>query len=138
MKNLLYLSLLVFVVSCQFPRTSDSKDFSQNLLYKTWVLQDENGDVVSYNGQVINLQLMEDNSYRASGFAGCNRYFSSVELSEESIQFHQIGATLMACPEMDAEQMFLDLLPKINRYEINGKNLKMYQGKILLFHFISK
>lgn len=138
MKKIVFLFVLGFIVSCQLPSSLNGKKSNQDLLYKTWILQDENGDVLSYNGQAINLQFMKESEIRASGFSGCNRYFSTVNLDESSIRFEQVGATLMACPEMETEQMFLDLLPKIDRYELHGNELTLYQGKIVLFRFVAK
>ena len=84
------------------------------------------------------MNFVNENGLQAVGFAGCNRYFSSVSLQPESIKFGQAGSTMMACPEMDGEQAFLDLLSQVNAYEVSGSELKLFQDKILLLRFKRK
>ena len=128
----------LFLVAC---KTSPITDFNtvKNLIEtNTWLLQDENGTVVSYNNQEVSMSFINDNGLQAVGFAGCNRYFSSVTLEPGIMKFGQAGSTMMACPEMDGEQAFLDLLSQVNTYEVTGNELKLFQDKILLLRFKTK
>lgn len=128
----------LFFTAC---KTSPVTDFNavKNLIESnTWLLQDENGTVVSYNNQEVTMNFVNENGLQAVGFAGCNRYFSSVSLQPEGIKFGQAGSTMMACPEMDGEQAFLDLLSQVNAYEVSGSELKLFQDKILLLRFKRK
>lgn len=50
---------------------------------------------------------------RASGFAGCNRWFAAVTQNGEALRFGAIGTTRMACtaePAAAAERSFLTAL----------------------------
>jgi len=135
-KSLLYIVLTaLFTLSCKTSPIADFNKVKQVMEANTWVLQDENGNAKGFNGQDVTMNFRQDNGLQANGFAGCNNYFTSVDLQPAGIRFTQPGATLMACPEMESEQAFLDLLTQINGYEISGGELRFYQNKILLLRF---
>lgn len=54
-----------------------------------------------------------------------NRYFGNYELDGHKIKFGPAGVTMMMGPEaeMEAEQNFLKILPKVASYKMVGKNL---------------
>lgn len=136
---ILLISGLILSSCDSLKSTKDFGIVKKAILSNTWLLQDENGAVVSYNGENVSMEFaQEGSSYRASGFAGCNRYFSTVNLQPDQISFSAPGATLMACPEMEGEEAFLSLIPMVNNYEIAGNELKLYKDKILLLRFKSK
>ncbi|WNW11446.1 META domain-containing protein [Pseudomonas sp. DTU_2021_1001937_2_SI_NGA_ILE_001] len=58
---------------------------------------------------------------RAYGNAGCNHWFASYTLQEQSITFGPVGRTRKLCVEalMEQEQRFIDTLPKIQRWDIS-------------------
>ena len=60
------------------------------------------------------------------GFAGCNNYFSTYNLSGNNLSFGNTGSTRKLCPDMTVENAFLNLLPQIARYEIVKKELYLY------------
>lgn len=63
---------------------------------------------------------------KVGGFAGCNNYFSTYTISENTLSFGNTGSTRKMCPDMSVEDTFLRLLPKIARYEIVKKELYLY------------
>ncbi len=140
MKKLIVLSVLasLFLSSCKTGVVGDFNQVKALIENNTWLLQDENGTVVSYNNQEVSMSFINDNGLQAVGFAGCNRYFSTVTLLPESMKFGNPGSTMMACPEMGGEQAFLDLLGQVNTYEVSGNELKLFQDKILLLRFKKK
>lgn len=137
----LLLILSVLMISCDTIKKplDEFSTVKKAIMTPEWVLQDENGTVISYNGQDVSMAFKQESTgLQASGFAGCNRYFSNVDLQPDMIKFNQPAATLMACPDMEGETAFLDLLTKVNAYEISGNELKLFQNKILLLRFKSK
>ena len=63
---------------------------------------------------------------RASGTAGCNRYFASYDISGRSgIRFSGVGSTRMACAEplMEQERRYLNTLENASGYNFyrNGE-----------------
>jgi heat shock protein HslJ len=61
----------------------------------------------------------------ASGFAGCNRWFSSVERVGNQLSFGNIGLTRMMCPEpqMTTERTYTDALNRTDQVRIEGNEL---------------
>ena len=62
---------------------------------------------------------------RASGYAGCNRWFAGVTSTETTMRFSAIGTTRMACQvEVQAatERNFLAALGKTRGYHLEAKN----------------
>jgi heat shock protein HslJ len=75
---------------------------------------------------------------RVSGKGGCNNYFGSVQMQQSeagggTIQFKNIGSTMMACPQyMDLEQKFYQLLAQVDKFEIKGNQLRLMKAGTLL------
>lgn len=135
-KSIIYIIFTgIFLFSCKTSPVADFNKVKQIIESNTWILQDENGNAKGFNGQDVTMKFRQENGLQASGFAGCNNYFTSVNLEPTSIGFSQPGATLMACPGIESEQAFLDLLTQVNGYEVVGNELRFYQNKILLLRF---
>ncbi len=135
-KSVIYIIFAgLFMISCKTSPVADFNKVKQIIEANTWVLQDENGSAKGFNGQDVTMKFRQENGLQASGFAGCNNYFTSVNLQPTSISFSQPGSTLMACPDMENEQAFLDLLTQVNGYEVAGSELRLFQNKILLLRF---
>ena len=45
--------------------------------------------------------LLDTVEKRATGFSGCNNFFGSYELNGSSLKFGPVGATRMACPDLE-------------------------------------
>lgn len=62
----------------------------------------------------------------ASGFAGCNRWFSSIEHDgANALSFGNIGLTRMMCPggQMATERAYTDALNRTDHVRIEGAEL---------------
>ncbi len=68
----------------------------------------------------------EKKDSRVYGFAGCNNYFSTYNVSGNTLSFGPAGATKKLCPDMSAEDAFFKDLPNISRFEIVKKELYLY------------
>lgn len=60
---------------------------------------------------------------KLAGQAPCNRYFADQMAPYPWFKSGPIGATRMACPEMDAEQVFFDSLGAMTLSEVSGDTL---------------
>ncbi|WP_256930728.1 META domain-containing protein [Pseudomonas sp. ABC1] len=83
----------------------------------------------------VSLTLADDRAY---GNAGCNHWFANYQLEGESIRFTDIGSTRKLCLDeiMQQERHFLDLLGKVERWDIsNIDQLRFWpaEGKPLRF-----
>lgn len=71
---------------------------------------------------------------QATGYAGCNRFFGGYELDGPALTFGPIGATKMACPDLEAglETEFFKVLDATRRWEIVGGSLRLLSGDAVL------
>jgi copper homeostasis protein (lipoprotein) len=67
-------------------------------------------------------------------FAGnntCNNFFGQYELKEGNrIQFGQAGTTLMACPDMETEKAFMEVLQMADNYNVVDGILSLNKAKM--------
>jgi len=74
---------------------------------------------------------------RLSGSLGCNRLLGSYDLSGDSLQFHSLAATRMACANMsmDIEAKILDDLKLVTSFQISGEVLSLKVDNRVLAKF---
>lgn len=61
---------------------------------------------------------------RVTGRGGCNGFGGNFSIKEDGkIELSQMIATLMACPNLDLEQRFFEVLKNVKSYSINGNTL---------------
>lgn len=123
------LVLLAPLVGCQRPPASDATQvaFRTAVSAGEWLLHEIDGKPAPFGagGRVATLRFDAD-SARISGFAGCNRYFGSYTIVDESLRFSRIGMTEMACDDgMTLEQQLAAALEATRRYELSGRRLTL-------------
>jgi heat shock protein HslJ len=76
---------------------------------------------------------------RVAGSGGCNRLAGSYVLDGERLAFGPLIGTKMACPQgMEQERAFLDALPGVKRWRIDGQRLDLLdEGGAALARFES-
>jgi heat shock protein HslJ len=91
----------------------------------SWVLQDLGGAGV-IDAARATLEFPE--AGRVAGRGSCNRFFGSVEISDDRISFSQLGSTEMACigAAMDQEIKYLKALQSAERYTLAERSLQIY------------
>jgi heat shock protein HslJ len=73
------------------------------------------------------------NEKRVSGFGGCNNFSGGFELAEGlRIRFQPLMSTLMACPDMETEQMLLGIFERVDNYSLSadGKTLSLNKARM--------
>lgn len=60
------------------------------------------------------------------GRTNCNRFFGGYEVDGRDLDLGDLGMTRMACPEMEYEDVFVRMLDEVERYEIRGDELILY------------
>jgi heat shock protein HslJ len=65
---------------------------------------------------------------QAAGHGSCNRFFGTVEIERDRIQFGPLAATKMACMggASQQEMRYLGALQKAQRYEVQGDTLLIH------------
>ncbi|RIJ34080.1 META domain-containing protein [Pontibacter oryzae] len=64
------------------------------------------------------------------GFTGCNKFFGKYEANEKNLVLSELGTTRMACPDMEQENKFLEVLGRVDSYRLSDNILTLYaRGK---------
>jgi heat shock protein HslJ len=73
---------------------------------------------------------------KIAGQAPCNRYFGSQTAPLPWFEIKGLGATKMACPELELETQYFTMLQKMTTAEITGNTLILATdtGSILVFN----
>jgi heat shock protein HslJ len=93
-----------------------------------WSLIELDGDpVTAPNEQSQPYLYLHDEGDKLSGSGGCNRLFGSFDLSGDSLQFHSVASTRMACADnsMRYESDLLEALKLATSYTITGNVLAL-------------
>lgn len=61
-----------------------------------------------------------------SGRTNCNRFFGKYEKQDGKLEFGNLGMTRMACPDMQYEDAFVKMLDEVDRFEIKGAELTLF------------
>lgn len=87
----------------------------------------------------ISILFSEDNSHCA-GFSGCNRYSGQFGVKKGEIFFENMISTRMACPnnDMSIEDNYLNVLQKINSYQIIADTLFLKNNDRVLLTYIAR
>jgi heat shock protein HslJ len=69
---------------------------------------------------------------RASGNNSCNNFFGNYVIEGgQRIRFaDNMGATMMACPDMSTEQAFMEALRRVDNYAVSGEELSLNKARM--------
>ena len=98
-------------------------------------IENRRWQLVELNGRRIEPPSGREGAYfeldsaeaRMTGNASCNRFFGTYELiAGDRIRFgSNIGATRMACPELEQEREFLEMLGQVDSYSLGEDDLSL-------------
>ena len=75
--------------------------------------------------------FLSSDGKRVFGNAGCNSVNGSHELAPmKRLRFSKMATTLMACPNMETEKEFLDVLENTDSYFLKGDTLELYRARM--------
>ncbi|MDE6450930.1 MAG: META domain-containing protein [Odoribacter sp.] len=70
--------------------------------------------------------LVFSDSTAVYGSAGCNRFFGEyIADAQGNMTIKPSGSTMMACPDMEFEDCYLQVLPQIKKFQISGQELTL-------------
>lgn len=97
-----------------------------------WTLMMLNGKEIERTESFKDAFIFFDSKkQRAHGNAGCNRFFSNYELLEGNrIKLHAAASTMMACPDMETEQQFFEILKLVDNYSIADGKLSLNKARM--------
>jgi heat shock protein HslJ len=103
-----------------------------------WYLTEVGGSPVSPTADDKQPHILLDPAQKqATGFAGCNHFFGSYELDGSSLTFGPMGATRMACPDLETglETSVFEALEKTRKWKQAGGALLFIDGDEVLARF---
>ena len=76
--------------------------------------------------------LLDGELNRASGNNSCNNFFGGYVIETgQRIRFAEnMGATMMACPDMSTEQSFMEALRTVDNYSVSGDELSLNKARM--------
>lgn len=121
MKSLLLLfCLALFGVSCNSSKNMAKLD---GVKWELKSLNDREVKLTDNNSEVY-LQFNEAEK-KVSGRGGCNRFFGNYEMDGDKLKFSPLGATRMACPDLQLETEFFKALETVDTYSIKDGLLSL-------------
>lgn len=113
------LVALLFTAACASANTSEPAS-TGDLAGSEWMMLNE-----ARSATPPTIAFTAD---RASGYAGCNRWFASVGRTDQALEFGDIGLTRMMCspPSMEAERAFTTALNDTRGFRIENGELVLY------------
>lgn len=111
-------------------------------LARQWMITEFNGytkDFLVKSGGYIDFSPTKTNPNQYGAYMGCNQMFLNAEfLSEREVKFSNIGGTEMYCEEtMKLEQDFVQKLPEMKAYKVEGHFLTLSDGKGNTMKFVA-
>lgn len=115
---------LLFLANCTTQSTIPEN------IKRYWMLvefQDFNKDVMVTNKAHLNLAIKNEMPGKFSANMGCNSMFGTATFGTSgSVKFSAVGSTMMYCEQnMDLEKAFIENLPKMTRYKVEGQFLTL-------------
>jgi len=135
MKLTAFISAASFIFLSAFIMKKQNAE--QQSLYNTkWMLKKIH---IGKSSEEVNTNAFiqfhkEKNS--AGGNGSCNSFGSSIAINGNKISFKDIFSTKMYCEGVQGtEDAFFKQLATVNRFEITGKELKLYHNKEVVLEF---
>ncbi|MFL9834114.1 META domain-containing protein [Chryseobacterium terrae] len=140
MKNILSFLFAFFILN--LPVNCSAVKPNKQHYQREWMLvsfDDFTKEQLVKNKAQINLTApVTDGKIKGTAMMGCNRMFFTLEFKSKSkVKISGLGSTLMACQEMEIEEEFTKVFEKMNRYQIDGHFLTLYDDKGTQMKFLA-
>ena len=114
--------------SCSTMSSSKVGSSQVNIANTKWILAEQ----VKGKTPTLNVE-----SNKITGNGGCNSYFGELMLDPTAGNFavKNVGATKMACQNMEVEDNYFRMLNEATKYVVNANTLELYKGNLLLMKF---
>lgn len=81
--------------------------------------------------------MFDGEEMMAAGRTNCNRFFCNYEAIDGTLAFGEMGMTRMACPDMEFEDAFVQMLGEVDSFSIDGGELTLFSDGQTLASFES-
>lgn len=127
------LLLIVFLSSCANKPADSSAKGNSDITGKTWKLTEINGKPITLkNPKNVPYFKLNTAGMRYEGHGGCNGVGGTFEIKPEMmrIKFNQGMSTMIACEDLETEQMFTNALLAADNYSVNGNTLTLNKARM--------
>lgn len=122
------LSLSISACSTSVSNDEVSSVVSELVLYsQDWTLASlgDNKAPKGYGGKPLSLKF-DNNSQKASGYSGCNRYFSSFTVKQSELHLGAVGMTRKACGKHSGiEHRYSKMLSQVSFFQLSDNQLML-------------
>ena len=120
-------------------RELEKKQDERFALRGSWILARINDHPLNRKIKLPELEIILS-SLRAGGDTGCNSYTADIAgLTDTSLRFGPIAATMRICADENIEREYLSLLEKVSSYRFDGSLLQLLDGEgRLVLSFLKK
>lgn len=135
MKFLIGLTFAVALSNCS-PKLAPDAGWGGR---QQWTVVEMKGVPVQQSGGRRDAHIVfevVDRTFRGNG--GCNQISGNYNLDKKEIHFTDIVATKMSCDDINFENVFLNELGRVDRYEVNGDELRLKRRQETLIVLKSK
>ena len=132
------LITILLLVSCMKKETAVLAPDMDGIEGVHWYLTEVAGAPVSPAADDKQPHILLDPAQKqATGFAGCNNFFGSYELDGSSLTFGPMGATRMACPDLETglEASVFNALESARKWKIEDSDLLLLKAHGVLARF---
>ena len=133
-----FLCIAMLLVSCMKQATPPLVADAAGIEGIQWYLTEVGGSPVSPMADDKQPHILLDpEEKQATGFAGCNNFFGRYELDGSSLTFGPMGATRMACPDLETglEASVFEALESTRKWKIEGRDLLLLDADAVLARF---
>lgn len=127
------LFLTVFLISCESKTNALPSQGNKDITGKTWKLTELNGKPIVLKSQKNNPYFkLNMTEMRYEGNAGCNGLGGTFEIKPDimRIKFNQGVSTMMACEDLEIENLFTKALLTADNYSVNGNTLTLNKARM--------
>ena len=101
-------------------------DMQNAIENKRWVLQKMNGTQVPKGDRDIYITFKNASAFVGNG--GCNGFSGHYKMDSKTISLTDIVSTKMACPSLETETTFFEILRRANGYKIMQDHFSLMDG----------
>jgi heat shock protein HslJ len=130
--------IAMLLVSCMKQETPPPGAEGAGIEGIHWYLTEVGGAPISpMAGDKQPHMLLDPEEKQATGFAGCNNFFGRYELEGSSLTFGPMGATRMACPDLETglEASVFEALENTRKWKKADGDLLLLDGNEVLARF---
>ena len=134
MKFLFVIAFSVILANCS-PKLSPDAGWGR----QQWTVVEMKGVPVQQSGGRRDAHIVfevADRKFRGNG--GCNQISGNYSLDKKEIHFTEVIATKMSCDDIEFENVFLNELSRVDRYEVNGDEMRLKRRQETLVVLRSK